>query len=95
MSIKERVTQELSTLLYNIKNGDDEIYSHALLDCEDNILKVIKEELTVISDEDIYNLNKADTEQRRRLFWESGVLDTCKSAVKFQLAHNLKQLEGE
>lgn len=35
-----------------------------------------------LSDEDIYERNQCDTEQRRHLFWESGVLETCKDAAR-------------
>jgi hypothetical protein len=32
-----------------------------------------------------YRLNNADTEQRKHLFWESGVLNTCKATSQAQI----------
>ena len=52
----------------------------------------------LLTDESIYKLNEADTEQRRHHFWESGVLDTCKEVAKAQhaldLQHEREVVEG-
>lgn len=40
----------------------------------------------LLTDEEIYKLNEADTEDRKRYFWEAGLLDTCKAACQAQLS---------
>ncbi len=40
----------------------------------------------LLKDEELYQLNEANTEFRRKVFWEAGLLDTCKAANKAQLS---------
>lgn len=44
------------------------------------------DESGLLTDEEIYRLNGADIDSRRHLFWESGVLSTCKITAKAQQA---------
>lgn len=93
--IREKVKPILEKLYWQgRRNADIPIDGISVNPELDEILAHIADHLPEMSEEEIYELNEADTEQRRHLFWESGVLDTCKAVLSAYRAKIQKELKG-